>query len=94
MNSADIESQVIAFIEKTVHQENPIEVKRTTRFEDLGLDSLDVAQLLFEAEDAFAVSFDLQKATDITCIGDIAAYIAKHQASEPTPAPARLSVSG
>jgi acyl carrier protein len=91
MNSKDIESQVIAFIEKTVHQENPVEVKASTRFEDLGLDSLDVAQLLFEAEDAFGISFDLEKASDITCIGDIAAYIAKHQ--DPEPASVHLSVS-
>lgn len=80
MNTPDIESQVISFIKETVHQENPIEIKGTTRFNDLGLDSLDVAQLLFEAEDAFGISFDMEKAANITCIGDIAAYIVKHQA--------------
>jgi len=79
METADIESKVIAFIKEAVHQENPVEIKGTTSFNDLGLDSLDIAQLLFEAEDAFGISFDLEKATDITCIGDIAAYVAKHQ---------------
>lgn len=80
MEAADIESKVIAFINEKVPQEHPIEVKPTTRFEELGLDSMDVAQLLFEAEDAFGISFDLEKATNITCIGDIAAYIARHTA--------------
>ena len=82
MNNTEIESQVIAFIEKNVEQENPIEVTRATRFEELGLDSLDVAQLLFEAEDEFGISFDLERASDITCIGDIASYIAKHQPTQ------------
>ena len=82
-NTADIETQVISFIKKSVHQETPVEITGATRFEDLGLDSLDVAQLLFEAEDEFGISFDMEKAADITCIGDIAAYIAKHQVSQP-----------
>ena len=79
MKKPDIESKVIAFIKESVHQESPVEIKGTTSFNDLGLDSLDVAQLLFEAEDAFGISFDMEKAADITCIGDIASYIAKHR---------------
>ncbi|MBI3343478.1 MAG: acyl carrier protein [Gammaproteobacteria bacterium] len=84
METADIESKVIAFITEKVHLEKPVEIKATTTFKDLSLDSLDVVQLLFEAEDAFGISFDMEKATDITCIGDIAAYIAKHQARAAT----------
>jgi acyl carrier protein len=83
MNTSDIESKVITFIKETVHQENPVEINGATRFNELGLDSLDVAQLLFEAEDAFGISFDMEKASDIACIGDIAAYIAKHGAPVP-----------
>jgi acyl carrier protein len=79
MKTLDVEAKVIAFIKEAVHQEKPVDIKPTTTFEDLGLDSLDVAQLLFEAEDAFGITFDMEKATDITCIGDIAAYITKHQ---------------
>lgn len=79
MKTVDIEAKVIAFIKEAVHQDKPVDIKPSTRFEDLGLDSLDVAQLLFEAEDAFGISFDMEKATDITCIGDIAAYITNHQ---------------
>ena len=79
MDKPDIESKVIAFIKESVHLENPVEIKGTTSFNDLGLDSMDVAQLLFEAEDAFGISFDMEKAADITCIGDIANYIAKHR---------------
>lgn len=83
MNTPDIESTVIAFIEKTVPLENPIEIRGTTRFNDLGLDSMDVAQLLFEAEDAFGISFDMEKASDINSIGDIAAYITKYRTAAP-----------
>jgi acyl carrier protein len=79
MEKPDIESKVIAFIKESVHQESPIEINGKTSFNDLGLDSLDVAQLLFEAEDAFGISFDMEKAADITCIGDIARYIANHR---------------
>ena len=79
MDMQDIESKVIAFIKETVHQENPVEINEKTSFNDLGLDSMDVAQLLFEAEDAFGISFDMEKAAGITCIGDIADYIAKHR---------------
>ena len=79
MDKTDIESKVIAFIKEAVHQENPIEITGATTFTDLGLDSMDVAQLLFEAEDAFGISFDMEKAADITCIGDIANYIAEHR---------------
>lgn len=83
MDTPDIESKVIAFIKETVHQENPVEIKASTRFSDLGLDSLDTAQLLFEAEDAFGISFDMEKAAGISSVGDIAAYIAKHHAAVP-----------
>ena len=61
MNTADIKLQVFHFINKTVHLENPVEINSSTTFADLSLDSLDVAQLLFEAEDAFGISFDQEK---------------------------------
>jgi len=77
MNYADIEANVIAFIKRRVPLDKPLEITATTGFQEMGLDSLDVAQLLFEAEDAFGVSFDLEKASDITCIGDIAGYIVR-----------------
>ena len=83
MDTPNIESKVIAFIKDTVHQENPVEIRATTRFSDLGLDSLDIAQLLFEAEDAFGISFDMEKASNISSVGDIANYIANHHATAP-----------
>jgi acyl carrier protein len=80
MHTPNIESKVIAFIKDTVHQENPIEIRTSTRFSDLGLDSMDIAQLLFEAEDTFGISFDMEKAANISSVGDIATYIANHHA--------------
>lgn len=81
MDTPNIESKVITFIKETVHQENPVEIKTSTRFSDLGLDSLDIAQLLFEAEDTFGISFDMEKAANISSVGDIANYIAIHHAT-------------
>jgi len=79
MNYADIEANVIAFIKRRVPLDKSVEITTKTGFQEMGLDSLDVAQLLFEAEDAFGVSFDLEKASDITCIGDIAGYILRNR---------------
>lgn len=80
MSYADTEAAVIDLIKRRMPVEQPAEITPTTRFQDLGLDSLDVAQLLFEAEDCFHISFDLERASDIACIGDVASYIFRHQA--------------
>ena len=83
MDILDIEAKVITFIRDSVQQEYSVELNGTTSFNDLGLDSLDVAQLLFEAEDAFGVSFDMEKAASIASIRDIATYISNYGAPLP-----------
>ena len=79
MSYADTEAAVIAFIKGHVPPQQPVEISAASRLQDLGLDSLDIAQLLFEAEDAFGVSFDMDRATDITCVGDVASYVLRHR---------------
>ena len=47
-----------------------IDVSNSTTFEDLGLDSLDMAQLVMEIEDEFGVTIEMDKA-----IKDVGALI-------------------
>lgn len=82
MDLSEIEAKVIAFIQQEVSQEKPIEINAATSFSELGLDSLDTAQLFFDAEDKFGISFDMEKASNITCVGDIVNYIAAHQTAQ------------
>jgi acyl carrier protein len=47
---------------------------------------MDTIQLLFDAEDAFGMSFDSEEAKGFSSVGDIVSYIEKHQAPA-APAP-------
>ncbi len=78
MNSADIEAKVIQFIAaKTENVEN-LTITTASKFEELGLDSMDTIQLLFDAEDAFGISFEGEEVKGLRSVGDIIDYISKH----------------
>ncbi|SFW11177.1 acyl carrier protein [Nitrosovibrio sp. Nv17] len=81
MDTADIETKVIQFISTKVENLDAAVIDRSSKFEDLGLDSMDTIQLLFDAEDTFGISFDSEEAKGFTSVGDIVSYIEKHQAS-------------
>lgn len=80
MDTADIETKVIQFIATKVENLDASTINRSSKFEDLGLDSMDTIQLLFDAEDTFGINFDSEEAKGFTCVGDIVSYIEKHQA--------------
>lgn len=84
MDAADIEIKVIQFIATKVENLDASTINRSSKFEDLGLDSMDTIQLLFDAEDTFGVNFDGEEAKGFTCVGDIVSYIEKHQAPAST----------
>lgn len=84
MDTADIEAKVIQFIATKVENMDASKINRSSKFDELGLDSMDTIQLLFDAEDAFGMSFDGEEAKGFTCVGDIVSYVEKHQAA-PTP---------
>ncbi len=86
MDTADIEAKVIQFIATKVENLDASTINRSSKFEELGLDSMDTIQLLFDAEDAFGMSFDSEEAKGFTSVGDIVSYIEKHQAPA-APAP-------
>jgi acyl carrier protein len=88
MDIADIEAKVIQFIATKVENLDVSTINRSSKFDELGLDSMDTIQLLFDAEDSFGINFDSEEAKSFTTVGDIIAYIEKHQSPEPNRGPA------
>lgn len=84
MDRAEIKAKVIQFIASKVENLDISTISETSKFEELGLDSMDTIQLLFDAEDTFGVNFEGEEAKGFTCVGDIISYIEKHQVSAPT----------
>ncbi|MDQ3187054.1 MAG: acyl carrier protein [Pseudomonadota bacterium] len=83
MDTAEIETTVIQFIATKVENLDASTISVSSKFEELGLDSMDTIQLLFDAEDAFGISFEGEEAKGFSCVGDIVSYIEKHQMSAP-----------
>ncbi|SDZ74994.1 acyl carrier protein [Nitrosospira multiformis] len=83
MDTAEIEAKVIQFIATKVENLDASTINRSSKFEELGLDSMDTIQLLFDAEDAFGINFDSEEAKGFTTVGDIVSYIETHQPSAP-----------
>ena len=57
MDTADIEAKVIQFIATKVENLDVSTINRASKFDELGLDSMDTIQLLFDAEDNFRYQF-------------------------------------
>jgi acyl carrier protein len=79
MDRAEIETKVIQFIATKVENRDASTIGSSSKFEELGLDSMDTIQLLFDAEDNFGINFDGEEAKGFTTVGDIVSYIEKHQ---------------
>ena len=81
MGTADLEAKVIQFIAEKIEHQDPSKINASSQFGELGLDSMDVVQLLFDAEDTFGVNFEGEEAKELRSVGDIVSYIDKHQVS-------------
>lgn len=81
MAAADIEAKVIQFIASKVENIDASAVTTASQFKDLGLDSMDTVQLLFDAEEEFGVTFDGDDVKNLRTVGDIIDYINKHPPS-------------
>ncbi|MEO8766838.1 MAG: acyl carrier protein [Nitrosospira sp.] len=79
MDRVEIETKVIQFITTKVENLDVSTINESSKFEELGLDSMDTIQLLFDAEDTFGINFEGEEAKGFTCVGDIISYIEKHQ---------------
>ena len=78
MDTAELEKQVIEFIASKAENADISKISTATTFEDLGFDSLDTVQLLFDAEEKFGVSFDGEEVKGLHTVGDIVDYMSKH----------------
>ncbi len=78
MDTADLEAKVIQFIAAKVENVEAFTITTASKFEELGLDSMDTIQLLFDAEDAFGVSFEDEEVKELRSVGDIINYISNH----------------
>jgi len=64
---------------KNFDQVDPTKVSPETKFaEDLGLDSLDVVEVVMAIEDEFAIEIPDTEADAIASIADAVDYISKH----------------
>ena len=84
MNTENIEEKVIEFIASKVEDVDASTISAASEFEDLGLDSMDRIQLLFDAEETFGVTFEDDEVKDFHCVKDIIDYISNNQSSAST----------
>ncbi len=52
---------------------DPSEIQPDTRFEDLGIDSLDITEIIMSVEDAFGITVEVS--SQLACVSDLAAKI-------------------
>ena len=81
MNTENIEEKVIEFIASKVEDVDASTISAASEFEELGLDSMDRVQLLFDAEETFGVTFEDDEVKDFHCVKDIIDYISNQQSS-------------
>jgi acyl carrier protein len=58
------------------------EVGRSSTWEELGLDSLDVTELVMQLEERFGVTVPDAEATALKCPGDVIAYLRRLKGSD------------
>lgn len=78
MTTVDIEARVIQFIASKAENIDASAVTAASQFKDLGFDSMDTVQLLFDAEEEFGVTFDGDEVKNLRTVGDIIDYINNH----------------
>ncbi|GHT27708.1 acyl carrier protein [Planctomycetales bacterium] len=72
---ASIEEKVVGIISEQLGQE-PEKIKPETDIaNDLGADSLDIAEMLIAFEDEFGIDIDESEAQNIVTVGDVIKHI-------------------
>jgi acyl carrier protein len=75
--------EVVEVISKTLKGVDTSSVTMETKFEeDLGVDSLDLVELIMELEEHYDVTIPDEDAQSISSVGHVVAYIEKRQAEE------------
>ena len=85
---ADVGSDVIAIIQKKVPG-NREDIKPTDKLTDLGLESIDALEMIFDLEEKFGIQIPYNAnsaATDFATVGDVVKAIDKLVAENAKPA--------
>ena len=68
--------QAIAELIAERNDSNPAEVTRDTRFQDVGIDSLDTVEMLMNVEDKIGVEIELSQ--KVETVGELVDYVVAH----------------
>ena len=68
--------QAIAELIAERNDSNPAEVTRDTRFQDVGIDSLDTVEMLMNLEDKIGVEVELSQ--KVVTVGELVDYVVAH----------------
>ena len=78
MDAGEVTDRIVTVV-KNFDQVDPSKVTPSTKFaDDLGLDSLDIVEVVMAIEDEFAIEIPDQEADRITSIQEAVEYIASH----------------
>jgi NADH dehydrogenase (ubiquinone) 1 alpha/beta subcomplex 1 len=78
LDPAEVTDRIVSVV-KNFDQVDPAKVSAETKFtEDLGLDSLDVVEVVMAIEDEFAIEIPDQEADKISSIAEAVEYISTH----------------
>lgn len=78
----DVTNDVVAIIAKKVRVENHPKIEMTDRLEDLGLESLDAVEMIFDLEEKFDIQIPYNAntnnpRTEFETVGDVVGAIQK-----------------
>lgn len=59
---------------------DPEKVTRETSFEELGIDSLSILDLLYDVDQVFEIQLEASEVVDLTTVGEFVALLEKRQA--------------
>ena len=68
--------QAIAELIAERNDSDPAEVTRNTRFQDVGIDSLDTVEMLMNLEDKIGVEIELSQ--KVETVGELVDYVVAH----------------
>ena len=68
--------QAIAELIAERNDSDPAEVTRNTRFQDVGIDSLDTVEMLMNLEDK--IGFEIELSQKVETVGELVDYVVAH----------------
>lgn len=78
MNRDEIIEKLRAEIREAAPSDNDVDwdaVTADTLIEKLGFDSLSILDLIYDVQQAFGITFDAEKLTDVRTVGDLADFL-------------------